>query len=247
MGEFATLAPDQQHLRALQEANRVRLARAEMKREIAAGDLAGRGGDPELPLAGAQHVDQRPADEPEAVGTGALPPSPHHDRRPREQASRDPHRATARRPRRRPQLKGRAAPTAGAAGPERRLTEADPDPCSRVGVDARPGGRQLDDVAVGVAQVDRLEEGPVHHLRARHPLRGQVVAPALQLLVVADREGEVVGRARRRPLPSSSSGYSRQVISVPGLPSSSPKNRWRAPGSSSLAVCLTIRSPRRLR
>ena len=40
MGEIATLAPDQQHLRALQEANRVRLARAEMKREIAAGDLA---------------------------------------------------------------------------------------------------------------------------------------------------------------------------------------------------------------
>ncbi len=39
MGESATLAPDQQHLRALQEANRVRLARAAMKREIAAGDL----------------------------------------------------------------------------------------------------------------------------------------------------------------------------------------------------------------
>jgi len=39
MGELS-LAPDQQHLRALQEANRVRLARAEMKREIAAGDLA---------------------------------------------------------------------------------------------------------------------------------------------------------------------------------------------------------------
>ena len=40
MGETATLAPDQQHLRALREANRVRLARAEMKREVAAGDLA---------------------------------------------------------------------------------------------------------------------------------------------------------------------------------------------------------------
>ena len=40
MGETATLAPDQQHLKALQEANRVRLARAEMKREIAAGRLA---------------------------------------------------------------------------------------------------------------------------------------------------------------------------------------------------------------
>ena len=40
MGETARLAPDQQHLRALREANRVRLARAEMKREIAAGGLA---------------------------------------------------------------------------------------------------------------------------------------------------------------------------------------------------------------
>jgi hypothetical protein len=39
MGESATLAPDQQHLRALREANRVRLARAEMKRQVAAGGL----------------------------------------------------------------------------------------------------------------------------------------------------------------------------------------------------------------
>jgi hypothetical protein len=40
MGEMATLVPDQQHLRALREANRVRLARAALKREVAAGDLA---------------------------------------------------------------------------------------------------------------------------------------------------------------------------------------------------------------
>ncbi len=40
MGETATLAPEQQHLRPLQAANRVRLARAAMKREIAAGQLA---------------------------------------------------------------------------------------------------------------------------------------------------------------------------------------------------------------
>jgi hypothetical protein len=40
MGEMATLVPDQQHLRALQEANRVRLARAALKREVASGDLA---------------------------------------------------------------------------------------------------------------------------------------------------------------------------------------------------------------
>ena len=40
MGETATLdAGQDQHLRALEHANRVRLARAEMKREIAAGRL----------------------------------------------------------------------------------------------------------------------------------------------------------------------------------------------------------------
>jgi hypothetical protein len=40
MGETATLDAGQaQHLQALEHANRVRLARAEMKRQIAAGDL----------------------------------------------------------------------------------------------------------------------------------------------------------------------------------------------------------------
>ncbi|HLM09480.1 MAG TPA: hypothetical protein VK307_07205 [Thermoleophilaceae bacterium] len=41
MGKLATLDADRaQHLRALEYANRVRLARAEMKRRIAAGELA---------------------------------------------------------------------------------------------------------------------------------------------------------------------------------------------------------------
>ena len=41
MGESATLdAGQEQHLRALEYANRVRLARARMKRKIAAGELA---------------------------------------------------------------------------------------------------------------------------------------------------------------------------------------------------------------
>jgi hypothetical protein len=38
MAETATLDAGQQHLRALEHANRVRLARAELKREIAAGE-----------------------------------------------------------------------------------------------------------------------------------------------------------------------------------------------------------------
>jgi hypothetical protein len=40
MGETATLDAGQQHLQALRHANRVRLARAELKREIAAGETA---------------------------------------------------------------------------------------------------------------------------------------------------------------------------------------------------------------
>ena len=40
MGNFADVGAEQQHLRALEYANRVRLARARMKRKIAAGELA---------------------------------------------------------------------------------------------------------------------------------------------------------------------------------------------------------------
>jgi hypothetical protein len=40
MGETATLDAEQQHLRALEHANRVRLARAGMKRDIAQGETS---------------------------------------------------------------------------------------------------------------------------------------------------------------------------------------------------------------
>jgi hypothetical protein len=40
MGNSAGVGADQQHLRALEYANRVRLARARMKRKVAAGELA---------------------------------------------------------------------------------------------------------------------------------------------------------------------------------------------------------------
>ncbi len=39
MGNFATPDAEPQHLRALERANRVRLARADLKRKVAAGDL----------------------------------------------------------------------------------------------------------------------------------------------------------------------------------------------------------------
>jgi hypothetical protein len=40
MGDSATVAPGPQHLRALEHANRVRLARAELKRQVAAGETS---------------------------------------------------------------------------------------------------------------------------------------------------------------------------------------------------------------
>jgi hypothetical protein len=40
MGNAATVAPGPQHLRALEHANRIRLARAELKRRIAAQELS---------------------------------------------------------------------------------------------------------------------------------------------------------------------------------------------------------------
>src|SRR3954469_19412533 len=40
MGKSATIGAEQQHLRALEYANRVRLARARMKRKVAAGELS---------------------------------------------------------------------------------------------------------------------------------------------------------------------------------------------------------------
>lgn len=39
MNTAATIAPGPQHLRALQRANQVRLARAELKRRVSAGDM----------------------------------------------------------------------------------------------------------------------------------------------------------------------------------------------------------------
>jgi hypothetical protein len=40
MGDTATVVAAPQHLRALQHANRIRIARAELKRKIAAGDVS---------------------------------------------------------------------------------------------------------------------------------------------------------------------------------------------------------------
>ena len=55
MDATATMAPAPQHLQALERANAVRLARAELKRRIADGELGGRRGHPRLPVGGGEH------------------------------------------------------------------------------------------------------------------------------------------------------------------------------------------------
>ena len=91
---------------------------------------------------------------------------------------------------------------------------------------------------VRVAQVDRLEVGALHDLGAGDPAPAQVVAPGRPARPPTPRRARSGGSTRDRPTPSSSSGYSRQVTSVPDRPCSSPNSRWRAPRSSSLTVSL---------
>ena len=71
--------------------------------------------------------------------------------------------------------------------------------------DARLAARRdLDDVAVGVAQVDRAEAAAVEDVGALDPARAQVVAPGLLLLGRARRRTRSGGSSRRRPCPGSS-------------------------------------------
>ena len=98
MGNSATVdAGQEQHLQALEYANRVRLARAQMKRKIADGGAVGSGRCPRTsPWQATQHVDKRPADEPEALGTDPLQTVARVTGRAGEQAGRNAHRAPAR-------------------------------------------------------------------------------------------------------------------------------------------------------
>src|ERR687895_2281818 len=59
----------------------------------------------------------------------------------------------------------------------------------------RPRGGELHYVPVGVAQVQRLEVGPVHHVGAGDAARAKVAMPAGEFLLGLDRQGEVVCRA----------------------------------------------------
>jgi hypothetical protein len=63
------------------------------------------------------------------------------------------------------------------------------------GAETRPRSGELDDVAVGIAKIERLERAAIDRIGAVDPARAQVVAPGLELLVGVHAQGEVVRRA----------------------------------------------------
>ena len=74
MNATATLAPaGPQYMRALERANKVRLARAELKRRIATGELEVAEVILECPWEAAEHGGRGPADEPTPLGREPLP------------------------------------------------------------------------------------------------------------------------------------------------------------------------------
>ena len=77
--EATATAPAPQHMRALAQANRVRLARAELKRQVAEGEATVAEIVLERPVGGGEHDDRGPADEPASLGAYTLPPVPRVD------------------------------------------------------------------------------------------------------------------------------------------------------------------------
>ena len=164
MGDTARLDAGQQHLQALERANRVRLARAELKRRVAAADVSA-----------AEVVLSCPW-EAHSMSISDLLMSQRRWGRarckrilmsiqvPENKTVGSPHRAPAPR-------------TGGHARRDRRAHRAHARRAVSVhglGLVGRETGLrrgQFDDVAVGIAEVDGPKEGAVHHLRAGHALR----------------------------------------------------------------------------
>ena len=74
--EATATVPAPQHMRALQQANRVRLARAELKRQVTDGEISVGGHRARVSLGGGEHGDRRSAHEPASLGPDALPEVP---------------------------------------------------------------------------------------------------------------------------------------------------------------------------
>src|SRR5256885_478118 len=150
MGYTAMSSAAPQHLLALQHANRVRLARAELKRKVAADGLS------------AAEVIVNCPWEAASMEISDLLMSQRRW---------------------------------GRARCRRLLVSLGLPENKQLGREARAARRQLDDVPVGVAEVDRAEVRAVERLGAAHSPRLQIAAPAIELLRRFDDQGEVVRRA----------------------------------------------------
>ena len=266
MGKPATIdAGQEQHLQALEYANRVRLARARMKRRIAAGELSAA----EVILSCPWQAHSMSISDllmSQKRWGRAVQKAARVAGRPGEQAGRDAHRAPATGAGRRAHREERPGSLHG----RRPLRDAPPAPRGALALarradgrltgarEGRPGERPaalrrsastgrsvcslaiLDYVPVGIAQVDRPEVGPVHHVGRRDPLRAQVVAPGGELRVGLHRQGEVMVEPRPT-VPSSRSGVFEAGDQRGGR--SRPRRWCRAFVSSSFTVCFTSRIP----
>ena len=258
MGNSAMSTLDQQHLRALEHANRVRLARAAMKREVAAGELAAAEVILDLPLAGEQHGHQRPADEPEALGQGTLPALAAVDRRTREQEDRHADRTSASRPRGGADGEGdgpRAAPTrsdANRAGGSRSRMLRSPDATARgdppPGAGRPRGGTSDRWPARRCGRRDRAGRPTSRSVRSSTSVHATPCVPGSPASArSSSSESTASAKWWVEPmptLPGSSSGYSRHVTERAGPPVGVAENEVaRASGSSSFTPCSTSRMP----
>ena len=238
MGTTA-IAPAPQHMQALAQANRVRLARAELKRLVAEGEANVAEVVLECPwqaesmtiadLLMSQHRWGRsrcrrfllsiPMTETKTIGSMT-------ERQRKELASR---------------LSGEHARCVGVSAADvYGVGESGPLSGRPAGAEARPARGDLDDVTVGIADVDRLERAAVEHLGARHAALAQVVAPRLLLVARSPRAARSGAWCRCRPRPRACDAYSMKVTNVPSPASN---QTWRASGSSSDGSSRTSVSP----
>src|ERR1700682_4581315 len=96
MNATATITPaPQQYMRALERANEVRLARAELKRRVAGGKIDVAEVILYCPREAGEHGGGRPADQPAPLGSDPLPQASRPDPAVREQDRRVDDRPTA--------------------------------------------------------------------------------------------------------------------------------------------------------
>ena len=231
-------APAAQHMRALAQANRVRLARAELKRQVAEGETSVADVVLDVPVGGREHDDQRPADESAPLGAYSLPQVPRVDPHVGDQDDRLDDRSPA--PTRSPRMlagdpviprpRARVEPRAElssseCAGGRGRYVAAPP-------ALARSPGR-----ASRSRRCDRRDRagrssGTLRGRRRRCTPRpgragSRATPPARRPSRRSARSG---ASSRRRPRPSGSSGYSMKLRARRARRRRAPNHTWRVLG-----------------